>query len=242
MSPANTYGEKIYEGKAKILYRAQNGHVVHYFKNSATAFNAQKKAEFEGKGKTNLRISSLLFQYLKDQGVSSHFVKVIDAESFETLALQMLPVEVVIRNILAGSLAKRLQEKEGRDLNPPVVEFYYKDDAKGDPLVSEDVLIALYGQKAEDLQNVRHRALEINRHLKSLFEKAGLRLVDFKLEFGKTAQGEILLADEISPDTCRLWDAQSGEKLDKDRFRFDLGDLMTGYAQVVSRLERVLQK
>ncbi len=231
------FGTPVYEGKAKILYRAPNGNFIHYFKDSATAFNAQKKAEFQGKGQLNLEFSCLFFEALSKAGIPSHFVKKIDDRSFETRALKMLPVEVVVRNVLAGSLAKRLQEKEGRELTRPVVELYLKDDAKGDPLVSEDVLISLYDQKAEDLAAVREKALRVNEVLRKIFSEVGLRLIDFKLEFGKDSAGEILLADEISPDTCRIWDAKTGEKLDKDRFRFDLGDLVEGYQKVMTRLK-----
>jgi phosphoribosylaminoimidazole-succinocarboxamide synthase len=241
-SPSNptNYGEKIYEGKAKILYRAPDGSLFHYFKDSATAFNAQKKAEFEGKGRANLRISSLLFTYLKSKAIPTHFLKVVDERTFQTLSLKMLPVEVVVRNRLAGSLAKRLGEKEGAVLNPPVVEFYLKDDAKGDPLVSEDVLVSLYAQKLDELSRLKALSLQVNTCLSEVFRKAEFTLADFKLEFGKTEKGEIVLADEISPDTCRLWDVTTGEKFDKDRFRFDLGDLMEGYRKVVERLQGVL--
>ncbi len=236
------YGERIYEGKAKILYKTSRGTLVHFFKDFATAFNAQKKQEFEGKGAANLKISSMIFEYLKRTGIRVHFLKLIDERSFESEALTMLPVEVVVRNILAGSLAKRLQEKEGLPLHPPLVEFYYKSDEKGDPLVSDDILIALYKQSPADLKTLKEMALKTNEALKKLFDRAGLILADFKLEFGKTASGEIILADEVSPDTCRLWDKVSGEKLDKDRFRFDLGDLMTGYRQVCARVEAALKE
>jgi len=235
------YGEKIYEGKAKILYRTPKGTLVHYFKDSATAFNAEKKQEFSGKGENNVRLSGLLFEYLHSKGIRSHFLKALDERSFESLDLKMLPVEVVVRNILAGSLAKRLKEQEGRVLNPPLCEFYLKSDEKGDPLVSDDILIALYGQSATDLSKLKILALQVNESLKSIFDKAGITLADFKLEFGKTPHGDIVLADEISPDTCRLWDKVTGEKLDKDRFRFDLGDLMTGYREISDRVEKVLR-
>ncbi len=238
----DSYGEKIYEGKAKILYRQPDGTILHYFKDSATAFNAQKKAEFSGKGSTNVRISGLIFEYLKKKGIESHFIKTIDDRAFQSLALKMIPAEVVVRNRVAGSLAKRLGEKEGIILNPAVVEFYYKDDAKGDPLVSEDVLISLYGQNLSELQKMKELALQVNAALIELFKSAEIDLIDFKLEFGKTADGRIMLADEVSPDTCRLWDIKTGEKLDKDRFRFDLGDLMTGYRMVVERIEKALKK
>lgn len=239
--PRKIYGERIYEGKAKVIFRGPASTLFHYFKDSATAFNAQKKAEFLGKGSINLEISSLIFQHLARNGISSHFIAKVDDRAMETLALKMLPVEVVVRNILAGSLAKRLSEKEGRVLNPSIVEFYLKDDAKGDPLVSEDVLVALYEQNLDDLAQLKSMALKVNDVIAPLFKQAGLLLVDFKLEFGKTEKGEIVLADEVSPDTCRLWDAKTGEKLDKDRFRFDLGDLMAGYKIVLEKLKTVVK-
>lgn len=240
-SPKSAYGQKIYEGKAKVVYQTVAGRLIHYFKDSATAFNAQKKAEFEGKGELNLEMSTLFFTYLKSQGIESHFIKKIDERSFESLELKMLPVEVVVRNVMAGSLAKRLQEKEGAPINPPIVEFYLKDDAKGDPLVSEDVLVSVYQQKIEELNQIRKMALGVNEKLTDLSKRAGLTLVDFKLEFGKTSEGKIILADEISPDTCRFWDPKTQEKLDKDRFRFDLGDLLTGYREVLKRLKGALK-
>jgi phosphoribosylaminoimidazole-succinocarboxamide synthase len=234
------YGEKIYEGKAKILYRATDGAILHYFKDSATAFNAQKKAEFAGKGELNLEITFLLLTFLETKGIKTHLLSKVDSRALKSHSLTMLPVEVVVRNILAGSLAKRLQEKDGRELKTPIVEFYLKDDAKGDPLVSEDVLISLYGQDARDLAKLREVALKVNVFLNPLFKKANFHLVDFKLEFGKNSNGEILLADEISPDTCRLWDVNSKEKFDKDRFRLDLGDLIAGYREVRDRLKKAL--
>ncbi|MDB5038529.1 MAG: phosphoribosylaminoimidazole-succinocarboxamide synthase [Bacteriovoracaceae bacterium] len=240
-SVQSTYGDKIYEGKAKILYRGPKDTILHYFKDSATAFNAQKKAEFDGKGQMNLKISVLLFDYLKMHGIESHLIKQIDDRTFESLSLKMIPAEVVVRNRVAGSLAKRLGEDEGAILNPPTVEFYLKDDAKGDPLVSEDLMVSLFHQKREDLLRMRELALKINSALLVLFQKAKLNLIDFKLEFGKTPGGKILLADEISPDCCRLWDMATGEKLDKDRFRHDLGDLMTGYQIVYDRLIEALK-
>ena len=237
---ASSYGDKIYEGKAKILYRSAKGELLHYFKDSATAFNAQKKAEFSGKGELNLEITYLLLTYLQKKGIKSHLLSKVDSRTLKSLELKMLPVEVVVRNRLAGSLAKRLQEKEGRELSTPIVEFYLKDDAKGDPLVSEDVLVALYDQKKEELQKLRDLALQVNEALNPLFKQAHFYLVDFKLEFGKDAKGEIYLADEISPDTCRLWDVTSGKKFDKDLFRLDLGDLIQGYTEVRDRLKKVL--
>ncbi len=232
------YGEKVYEGKAKVVYRAEGGNLIHYFKDSATAFNAQKKAEFSGKGELNATMTCLIFEHLNQQKIPTHFIKKVDERAIESLPLKMLPVEVVVRNRMAGSLAKRLQEKEGAVLTPALVEWYLKDDAKGDPQVSEDLLTSFYHVEPQDLKRAKEIALRVNSLLSPLFDQVGLILADFKLEFGKTAQGELVLADEFSPDTSRLWDSKTLEKFDKDRFRFDLGDLMTGYRQVLSRLQK----
>lgn len=232
-----SFGRAIYEGKAKILYEASDGHLIHEFKNSVTAFNAQKKAEFEGKGSLNAQMSAALFTYLKEQGIRSHFVALENPSALRTIRLSMLPVEVVVRNILAGSLAKRLQQSEGRELKPAIVEFFLKDDAKGDPLVSEDILVSMYAQSAPELEAIKRIALRVNDVLQKLFATLDLILVDFKLEFGKDSSGQLILADEISPDTCRLWDAKTREKLDKDRFRFDLGNMMDGYQNIWKRLQ-----
>jgi len=238
----NHLGEKLYEGKAKVVYKTSGGNLVHFYKDSATAFNAEKKQEFPGKGKINNQISSWLFQFLKKEGVPNHFVKQIDERSFESTALHIIPVEVVLRNRVAGSLAKRTGEKEGSLIEPPLVEWFLKDDAKGDPKMSEEELIEHYNVQKEDLNQLRETALKVNEILTPLFAKLEIVLVDFKLEFGKDDSGLIYLADEISPDTCRLWDAQTGEKLDKDRFRFDLGDLLTGYKIVYERLQKEFSK
>lgn len=239
-APSKDYGQKLYEGKAKIVFKAPGGTLIHFFKDSATAFNAQKKAEFEGKGALNIKMSTLVFRYLTQNGVPTHFIRSIDERSFETKPLSMLPVEVVVRNRMAGSLARRLGEAEGAVLNPPLVEWYLKNDQKGDPQVSEDLLTSFYGVHAQDLTECRRQALRVNEVLSPLFDELGLILVDFKLEFGKDTDGKVLLADEFSPDTSRLWDKKTLEKLDKDRFRFDLGDLMSGYREVLARLEKRL--
>jgi phosphoribosylaminoimidazole-succinocarboxamide synthase len=235
------YGQKLYEGKAKIVYKTSSGSLVHFYKDSATAFNAEKKAEFEGKGELNNQMSCWLFESLAAQDIKTHFIKQVDERSFESLELNIIPIEVVTRNIAAGSILKRSDKKEGEAFETPLVEFFLKDDAKGDPLMSEEELIEM-GHTQETLDALREKALEVNKSLSPVFEKAGLKLVDFKLEFGRNAKDEIILGDEISPDTCRLWDIKTGEKLDKDRFRFDLGDLLTGYKEVHARLKKVLNK
>jgi phosphoribosylaminoimidazole-succinocarboxamide synthase len=239
MTPA-TNAPAFYEGKAKRLFRGSKGEILHEFKNSATAFNGQKKAEFDGKGELNSKMSAALFNYLRSKGIESHFVRWDSPNILVTRELRMIPAEIVVRNIVAGSLAKRLGLVEGAAIEPPIVEWFLKDDAKGDPQVSEDVLISLFDQKADLLKEMRTTALLVNRHLRELFTTVNLKLVDFKLEFGLDDQNKLTLGDEISPDTCRIWDSQSNEKYDKDRFRFDLGDLMTGYREIWARLVKVL--
>ncbi len=231
-----------YEGKAKRLYRTAKGEILHEFKNSATAFNGVKKGEFEGKGLLNSKMSAVLFQLLEREGIQTHFLQWQAPQSLVTKELRMIPVEVVVRNVVAGSLAKRLGLKEGEVIRPPLVEWFLKDDAKGDPQVSEGILISLFGQKPEVLDELRMQALKVNALLSDWMDEAGLVLVDFKLEFGFDSKNQICLGDEISPDTCRLWDKNTKEKFDKDRFRFDLGDLMKGYEEVWARLQKVLPK
>lgn len=235
--------KKLYEGKAKVLFANEQNprEVFHYFKDSATAFNAQKKAEFLGKGELNCQISALLFQQLASVGVKSHFRGLEDERTFRTLKLEMIPLEVVVRNRVAGSLAKRTGRREGEKLNPPVVEFFFKDDAAGDPQILRERIPEETKIAVEDVEALEHLALRVNTELLSIFSRAGLSLVDFKLEFGRDPDTKaLLLADEISPDTCRLWDETSQRKMDKDLFRFDLGDLLVGYREVFTRLKRVL--
>jgi len=232
----------IYEGKAKRLFRQADGLIRHEFKNSATAFNGQKKAEFEGKGLLNSKMSAKLFSLLEKEGILTHFVRWEEPQSLITRELKMLPIELVVRNKVAGSLAKRLGISEGQSIEPPLVEWFLKDDAKGDPQVSEGILISLYHQKREVLKEMKTLSLKINALLREVYHEADLELVDFKLEFGIDSMMRICLGDEISPDTSRLWDVKTGEKLDKDRFRFELGDLMQGYREIFQRLEKVLEK
>jgi phosphoribosylaminoimidazole-succinocarboxamide synthase len=239
MSPA-VQPAPFYEGKAKRLYRLSESEILHEFKNSATAFNGQKKADFEGKGEMNSKISAALFKFLESRGIKTHFLRWQAPASLVTQKLKMIPVELVVRNVVAGSLAKRLGLEEGRPIEPPLVEWFLKNDSQGDPQVSEGILVALFDQNPERLNQMKVIALLVNQVLGELFARAQLRLVDFKLEFGVDAHHQIILGDEISPDTCRLWDLESQEKLDKDRFRFDLGDLMIGYREVWRRLQSAL--
>ncbi len=232
----------LYEGKAKKIFaiEGQADQVLVEYKNSLTAFNALKKGEFEKKGEINREISSLIFQYLKKNGVASHWISDEGSMSMIVQKLQIIPLEVVVRNVLAGSTAKKLGIEEGKKLRTPLVEFYFKDDALGDPFLSDDQAMMLEIATENDLQELKKNALEINRIMLSLWKKAGIELIDFKVEFGKNTKGKILLADEISPDCCRLWDLKTQEKLDKDRFRRDLGQIKESYEQVLNRLKEVI--
>ena len=231
---------RIYEGKAKVLYEGpEPGTLVQHFKDDATAFNAEKHEVIEGKGVLNNRISEYIFLQLAQLGIQTHFIKALNMREQLIREAEILPLEVVIRNVAAGSLVKRLGLKEGEPLPRPLIEFYYKDDALGDPLISEDH-IAVFGWATQsELDEIMTIAVRINDFLIGLFAGAGIRLVDFKLEFGRVWEGDvqrIILADEISPDNCRLWDINSNEKLDKDRFRQDLGGLVDAYQEVARRL------
>ncbi|WP_017550742.1 phosphoribosylaminoimidazolesuccinocarboxamide synthase [Heyndrickxia coagulans] len=227
----------VYEGKAKRLFETEDPDVLRVdYKDSATAFNGVKKAEIEGKGQLNNEISSLIFKRLAEKGVKSHFIRKISEREQLVRRVEIIPLEVVVRNVVAGSLAKRLGLEEGTPVGQPVVEFYYKKDELGDPLITEDHVRLLGIASSEDLQFLRKQALAVNESLKALFAEIGVRLVDFKLEFGRGRDGAILLADEISPDTCRLWDQETNEKLDKDVFRRDLGSLTEVYQEILNRL------
>lgn len=227
----------LYEGKAKRIYATENPEIVRVeYKDSATAFNGEKKAEIAGKGRLNNEITSLLFSKLMESGISTHFVeKISDLEQL-VKRVTIVPIEVVVRNIVAGSLSKRMGLEEGVVLAKPIVEFYYKRDDLGDPIVNEDHIAALELATTADLQTIREIALRVNEVLTSLFNECDVRLIDFKLEFGKRNDGTILLADEISPDTCRLWDKETNAKFDKDVFRRDLGNLTDGYEEILKRL------
>lgn len=227
----------LYEGKAKRIYRTNEESVLLVsYKNSATAFNGGKKAEIEGKGRLNNEISSLLFEKLAEKGIESHFIKKLSETEQLVKEVTIVPLEVVVRNIMAGSLSKRLGIEEGTPLKKPIVEFYYKDDALGDPLITEDHIDVLEAATKEQVQELKTAALKVNDVLISYFKQCGIRLVDFKLEFGLTSEGKLLLADEISPDTCRLWDEETNEKFDKDVFRRDIGSLTDAYSVILNRL------
>lgn len=227
----------IYEGKAKKVYSTQNSEeFILEFKDSLTAFNALKKGQFENKGGVNRDIAALIFEYLKKSGIDSHYLKKIDDLKMLVKKVEIIPFEVVIRNVLAGSTAKKLGKEEGELLPQPLVEFYYKDDALGDPFVSDDQMKIIYNITELTIKSLKEQALLVNQKLKELFLDIGITLVDFKIEFGKSADGKIILADEITPDCCRLWDIATQEKLDKDRFRRDLGQVKEKYEEVLKRL------
>ncbi|MGZ5278987.1 MAG: phosphoribosylaminoimidazolesuccinocarboxamide synthase [Pseudobdellovibrionaceae bacterium] len=234
--------ELLYEGKAKKIYSipGEPNKVRVEYKNSLTAFNALKKGEFEQKGEINREITSLIFQYLKKNGVASHWVSDLGPVEMIVQKVNIIPLEVVVRNILAGSTAKKLGIEEGKKLHKPLVEFYYKDDALADPFLSDDQALMLELATEQELKELKSKALRINELMKDLFRQAGIELVDFKIEFGKDLKNEILLADEISPDCCRLWDLKTHEKLDKDRFRRDLGQIKESYQEVLKRLKEVI--
>ncbi|MGJ3232477.1 MAG: phosphoribosylaminoimidazolesuccinocarboxamide synthase [Oceanicaulis sp.] len=233
--------KKLYEGKAKILYEGpEPGTLVQYFKDDATAFNAQKKAVLEGKGVLNNRISEFIMEHLNRIGVPTHFIKRLNMREQLVREVEIIPLEVVVRNVAAGSIAKRFGLTEGEPLPRSIVEFYYKDDALEDPMVSEEHITAFNWAATQDIDDMIAMALRVNDFLSGLFTGAGIRLVDFKLEFGRVYDQNdmprIILADEISPDSCRLWDMDTNEKMDKDRFRRDLGNVTEAYAEVARRL------
>jgi phosphoribosylaminoimidazole-succinocarboxamide synthase len=227
----------LYEGKAKRIYKTSEPEVyLIEYKDDLTAFNAEKKSTLAGKGRLNNRISSYLFTYLEKKGIPSHFIAQVDDVRHTARKVTILPLEVVVRNITTGSLCKRLGVEENQPLPRPLVEFYLKDDSLGDPIVTEDHAVLFGWASQEDLQKIKETALKINHLLRGLFKEKGIILVDFKIEFGKTSSGELLLADEISPDTCRFWDEKTMKKLDKDRFRKDLGDVLGAYREILYRL------
>ncbi len=227
----------LYEGKAKRIYQTDDPELVWIeYKDEATAFNGEKKSNIVGKGKLNNEISSLLFEKLREDGVESHFVKKLSETEQLVKNVRIIPLEVVVRNIAAGSLAKRLGMEEGEILPETIVEFYYKNDDLGDPLLTQDHIRILGLVEETELSLLRQKGLAVNEVLVPYFKKLNIDLVDFKLEFGIGPDGEVLLADEISPDTCRLWDAETKEKLDKDVFRRDLGSLTETYAKLLDRL------
>ncbi len=231
---------KIYEGKAKVLFEGpEPGTIVQYFKDDATAFNNQKKGVISGKGVLNNRISEYLMTRLTEIGIPTHFIRALNMREQLVRQVEIIPIEVVVRNVAAGSMSKRLGIPEGTQLPRAIVEYYYKNDELGDPMVSEEHITAFGWASTQDIDDMIHLTLRVNDYLLGLFLGVGLKLIDFKLEFGRLWDDEemrIVLADEISPDNCRLWDVKSNMKLDKDRFRQDLGGVQEAYQEVARRL------
>ena len=236
----NSRRTRIYEGKAKILYEGpEPGTIIVHFKDDATAFNAQKKAVIEGKGVLNQRISEFLFTRLNELGIPTHFMRSLNMREQLVREVEIVPLEVVVRNVAAGSLAKRLGLEEGHQLPRSIIEFYYKNDQLGDPMVSEEHITAFNWASPQEIDDMMHMAIRINDFMSGLFLGIGIKLVDFKIEFGRLYENDmmrIVLADEISPDSCRLWDIKTQDKLDKDRFRRDMGGLVEAYQEVARRL------
>jgi len=231
---------KVYEGKAKILYEGpEPGTYIQYFKDDTTAGNGEKHAQIEGKGVLNNRLSEYFMTGLNDIGVPTHFIRRVNMREQLIRAVEIIPLEVVVRNIAAGSISKRLGIEEGTPLPRPIVEFYYKNDALGDPMVSEEHILAFGWATHQDLDDIVALALRVNDFLSGVMMGVGIKLVDFKIEIGRIYDGDfqrLVVADEISPDSCRLWDAKTGQKLDKDVFRRDLGNLSEAYTEVARRL------
>ena len=229
--------EQLYEGKAKKVYSTEDPNVVIVsYKDDATAFDGLKKGTITGKGAINNRVTNNLMRRLEEKGVPTHYVQELSDRETAVKKVQIVPLEVIIRNISAGSFAKRYGVEEGIVFDQPTIEFSYKNDALGDPLLNTYHALALKLATAEEIETIKNYAFAVNEVLKAFWAECGVTLVDFKLEFGKVADGSIVLADEISPDTCRLWDVKTHEKLDKDRFRRDLGGVEDAYAEIMKRL------
>ncbi|HAB0010364.1 TPA_asm: phosphoribosylaminoimidazolesuccinocarboxamide synthase [Listeria monocytogenes] len=232
--------ELVYEGKAKRLFKTEEAGVLRVaYKDDATALNGVRKESFAGKGELNNQITSLIFSHLAEAGIESHFIRAISETEQLVKEVSIIPLEVVVRNVMAGSLAKRLGKEEGEQIPNAIVEFYYKDDALDDPFINNDHVLYLEVATTSEMDTIRQAARSINKVLQELFNQMNITLIDFKLEFGRDVAGEILLADEISPDTCRLWDKETNQKLDKDVFRRNIGNLTDVYTEVLNRLKQV---
>ena len=233
-------GKKLYEGKAKIIYATSDKNlVIQYFKDDATAFNNQKKSTIEGKGVLNNRISEHILSNLSQIGIKNHLVKRLNMREQVVKLVEIIPIEFIVRNVASGSLTKRLGIEDGTVLKEPLVEYCLKDDALADPLIAEEHIYAFDWASKKEIEKIKKMILRINDFMVGMFRGVGIRLIDFKLEFGRikiNGRNEVILADEISPDTCRLWDSKTEKKLDKDRFRKDLGDLIPAYTEVAKRL------
>ncbi len=232
--------EMLYEGKAKQVYATdQEDKVIIHYKDAATAFNNIKKATIENKGVLNNKISTIVFHQLKAAGIPTHYIETLNERDQLCLRVSIVPLEVIVRNVIAGSMAKRLGIEEGTQAPNTIYEICYKDDSLGDPLINDHHAVALGAATYEELSEIYDLTARINKVLIDMFAQVNIRLVDFKIEFGKTADGKIVLADEISPDTCRLWDATTNEKLDKDRFRRDMGKVIEAYEEINARLNTI---
>ncbi len=230
-------GELIAEGKAKQIYATSDpDRLIFYFKDDATAFNAQKRGTIDTKGVLNNRISSHFFRLLSENGIANHFIEHLNDREMLVQRLSIIPVETVCRNIVAGSLQKRSGHPEGEELPNAIVEYYYKDDELGDPMINDEHILTFGWAQEHEIREIHDQALAVNRFLKAYMAERDVLLVDFKLEFGRTSGGQVMLGDEICPDTCRFWDARTHKKLDKDRFRQDLGDVRGAYEEIAHRV------
>lgn len=231
--------EMLYEGKAKKIYATDKAdEVIVYYKDDATAFNGEKKGQIEDKGVMNNEITSILFELLEKKGVKTHFIEKLNDREQLCKKVEIVPLEVIVRNVAAGSMAKRLGLEEGYKLKTTVFEFSYKDDELGDPLINSYHAVAIGAATFEEINTILEMTAKINDILKEVFAAQNINLIDFKIEFGRCKDGTIVLADEISPDTCRFWDATTGEKLDKDRFRRDLGNVKDAYIEILKRISK----
>lgn len=231
----------LYEGKAKKVWSTEDSELLIVdYKDDATAFNGQKRGTIAGKGEINNRMSNMLMKYLADGGVETHFVEELSPRETLVRRVSIVPLEVIVRNIAAGSFSQRYGVEEGVEFAAPTVEFSYKNDELGDPLLNSRHAVALGLATAEEIDEIERASLKINELLRALWAKCGVTLVDFKIEFGRTSDGKIILADEISPDTCRLWDSETKKKLDKDRFRRDLGGVEDAYSEIMGRLSALI--
>jgi phosphoribosylaminoimidazole-succinocarboxamide synthase len=237
MSTSVTQGAEIYEGKAKKVFATDKDDlVIIHYKDDATAFNGEKKGQIEDKGVLNNRIAAGLFELLEKSGVPTHFVARLNDRDMLCKKVTIVPLEVIVRNVAAGSMAKRLGLAEGAELRTTVFELSYKDDRLGDPLINDYHAVAIGASTFDEINAIKRITFTVNEVLSEFFMRRGIKLIDFKLEFGRTTGGEMVLADEISPDTCRFWDAHTGEKLDKDRFRRDMGNVKEAYIEILNRI------
>ena len=231
--------EMMYEGKAKKIYATDKAdEVIVYYKDDATAFNGEKKGQIEDKGVMNNAITSVIFEMLEKAGVKTHFIEKLNDREQLCKKVEIVPLEVIVRNVAAGSMAKRLGLEEGFALKTTVFELSYKDDSLGDPLINDYHAVGIGATTFEELKVIYEMTAKINDVLKAVFKEQNINLIDFKIEFGRLPDGTIVLADEISPDTCRFWDATTGEKLDKDRFRRDLGNVKDAYVEILKRISK----